>query len=58
MTEKMLPDVSTFMGVDLNDGSLAEQLAAKVHHGVGAPHLQDFSKNLKELGAPKKFSRS
>ena len=43
MTEKMLPDVSTFMGVDLNDGRLAEQLAAKVHHGVGAPRWRDFS---------------
>ena len=46
------------MGVELDDGKMVEQLAAKIHRGVGAPHWQDFSKNLRELRAPKKFHKA
>ena len=55
IAQKKLPGIHTSMGAELDDGKMAEQLAAKIHHGVGAPRWQGFAGDLRELGAPKKF---
>ena len=54
-TKSQLPDNKIFMGVDLREKHLCEQLAAKLHHAIGSPVWEDMSKNLIVSGVPKLF---